>query len=229
MPPPMHYKVTLSGIFGTPTVHHEIWAMNLSLQVLIPDSTGPNTTAMKTLADQTATNWATNLMPRVSSAVRLTRTRVAQVGSNGRVVLQADGSYKQADSTSAAQPATVAAPAFPYQVALALGLRTQRAGQVGRGRVYLPLPVGSMGIDGTFSETDQTSHLNAFKAFCDTLNTNAAAGGFGRLSVASGGSVLKAIQPALYPVTRVEVGKVPDIQRRRGADLPELYKEVALA
>jgi microcompartment protein CcmK/EutM len=126
------------------------------------------------------------------------------------------GAFVQGD----ANVATIAAGVYnakPFQVALAISLRTARAGPGGRGRFYIPVPAGdTVGADGLMSLAEVTGHRDRAKGFLDQVNADSVAAGFGRLVVASGGSITRGVAPALSDVTQVAVGRVFDtIQSRR--------------
>lgn len=227
VPPPPHYRLTYSGVFGaSPTDSFEIWSMGLSFAY---ESDAATVADLASLASTASARWGYWWKGELVNNVHLTRTRIAAVGGDGKVLLNADGAYLQGDSLTV-QTCTAGVPTMPSQVALAVTLQSPAAGQVGRGRFFLPGPKYPAGTDGRIDATSQGGALTAAAGFVDDLNSLVAGGvALGAVCVASGGSVLKGIPPATYRVSSVEVGRVLDTQRRRRGELAEEYASRAVA
>lgn len=230
MPPPAHLKVIYSGTFGAQAAEAEIWSFGLSLG-LGAGGADPQAFINKeslTAAVESFKAAQDGFLAGATEPVVLRRTRLVYIGSDGLTPKGGDGAYIQADSSTVSAAAGLRV--FPNQVALAYTLETNSAGAVGRGRFYLPLPVaGGLEADGRMSDAVRDAHVTRGKTLVDNLNAASAAAGFGRVSVASGGSALKGILPALYPVERVGVGRVLDTIRSRRGALPEARESLAVA
>jgi hypothetical protein len=217
MPPPQHYRVTWSGILGPVATPAEIWSFSLAVN---DDGPTINTKAgLEALATSCRLAWS-RWQLRLANSVRLTRTRVALVGANGRVVVNTDGAYVQGDNVVALQ-AGGSTPISPPQVALAISTQSAAAGATGRGRFYLPMPdVGSVGTDLRLSTATRDQFRDVAVSFIDDVNRafSPAPSTLKRVCIASGGSTTQGIPPALRTVSTVRVGRVLDtIQRRRNA------------
>lgn len=226
MPAPKHLAMTWSGIFGTTTSPVEIWSMSLSAGFNNNFVSRPSLTP---LAEALRTAWGTHLAPGIFNGATLTRTRVASVGDDGQYERDDGGAYVLADDETAVPGA--ASGSQYLQVALAISLESDFNGPTGRGRFYVPTPSLGTITDGLFATAQQTNWVNRAKAFVDAVNAALAAHAqpLGRVSVASGGSAARGLPPALHPVTRVAVGRRPDIQRRRANDIDEQKARAALA
>lgn len=233
MPPPRHFRLTYSGVFGSAASPVEEWSMGVSL-IATPGSTYDRT-QLGLHVNELYPLWATHFASIVTSQAVLTRARLSLIDANGKTERDAGGAYLHADKAGST-PGTGTGP-IPLSVSLAMSLHSDMAGAIGRGRFFLPTPTLALDSNGRFQVAAQTQRANALKAFVDALNTYAdgtgefpaGAGFVGRVCVASGGSAVSATPPALYPVTRVSVGRVPDTQRRRRGDLLEERVEVAVA
>lgn len=231
MPAPAHVRIVWIGTIGpaaTP-VEEFVIGVNASPGNVTPGSPFVTRANMEALATGVQGHFR-GLADQMSNMARSVTCKVSYVGDNGRVAVDADGAYVQGEVASAHQGAGTA-PIAP-QLSIVYSLRTVADGPTGRGRFYLPCPALSgtqIGGDGRISAGTQTAHVTAGKTFLDAMNTTLVAQDFGRVVVASGGSALKGISPALRPVTRVEVGRAIDTQRRRRGDLVEEYAGADLA
>jgi hypothetical protein len=71
--------------------------------------------------------------------------------------------------------------------------------------------------------------LDSVRSFLDGVNIDLTAAGWGRVAVASGGSLVTGQGPAVRAVTSVRVGRALDTMRSRRASLLEGYRVQALA
>jgi hypothetical protein len=229
-PPAAHIRCTFSGTIGQSAAPPEIWAFN----VAVAHGAGSSKTAdaakasLEAAAAALEARWATYAVG-ISSHATLTRVRCASIGDQGTVDKTGGGAFVQGDKVGTTA-ATGTGANFPFQIALAVSLATARAGAGGRGRYYLPVPVGAVSIvDGLLTTSDQSAHLTRSKAFLDGINADMALQGFGRVSVASSGSVTKGLPAGLSTVTNVRVGRVLDTIRSRRNALLERYVTSPLA
>ncbi len=195
----------------------------------IGSGAGPVTQAgLAGLAAQARGAWD-SLKPVIGSNAILTRVRAAHIGLNGKTLLTTEGAYQQADEVT--QVAGAGVPSnTPYQVALTVGLQSDRAGVLGRGRFYLPAPsLMPNFVTGVLSTADQGSYATRAKEFVNAMNTAAQANVSGSfVAVASGGSLLQNQAPAVSRVTSVRVGRVLDTMRSRRNALPEQYQALSV-
>lgn len=114
--------------------------------------------------------------------------------------------------------AGAAADTPPNQVALVVSTTTGVSrGPAHRGRFYVPIPTYPVNSDGTFSPTDIGSMKTAGQALITALNAITADYQLAVMSRKSGA-------PAHRLITGVQVGVVPDTQRRRRRSLIEAYQ-----
>jgi hypothetical protein len=224
-PPPAHFNIRFSGIMGTEAAPWEIFVFGLNL---IPPAANAEATpaARSALAAACRQAFAGGLHQTISSECKLTRTRVADIGPAGLVRRDFFGAYAQNDDETVV-PCT-GSPGKAPQVALAVSTVTQFAGRTGRGRFYLPLPDYAPLEQGLLPEVTRQAVLTRAVTFLNAINTAAVANGFGRLCIASGGSVTTNQPPALIPITAVRVGRVLDTMRSRRSALNEAYVQTAL-
>ena len=142
-----------------------------------------------------------------------------------------DGKYWSTSSTNAiyydTPAATGKATAGPYQVALAITLRTfQQRGLAHSGRFYVPM--GNTGdVDAATGQIGVSTANYARDATATLLNAINDNPGLDTKQIAVA-VVSKVASPGQYQlVTGVQVGRVPDTQRRRRNALPEDYTTVA--
>lgn len=227
MPAPAHLRITFTGVLGSASGQNEQWSCNLSAGAPGPDDPAASLTALAALATPLAGAWQTHISKIYTGAVIHQRCRVAMVDNTGHVYKTAGGAYRQADQ--AANHSVVATPYTPPQIALVATLLTGAAGSTGRGRFFIPSPrMGNLGVDGRLAVADRDAHLANVVAFINACNTSLTGAGFGRIVVASGGSVQRGVAPSLRPITHVAVGRVLDTQRRRREGLLEEKATTAL-
>lgn len=230
MPAPRHLYCRFSGVFGPLATPYEIWSFGFALDPGTGGGSQPggiDKTSMVTLANALSAHW-TSIAPGMSNQVRLTEVKASVVGAEGFVEKDANGTYVQGEKAMDATGSGTLS--VPPQIALVHSLLTLADGAVGRGRFYLPSPaVGALEANGQITTTSRDAFVTRCKTFLDAVNTSSSNAGFGRVVVASGGSVTKGIPAALRPVTTVAVGRVLDTQRRRRNAINEAPAGVALA
>lgn len=108
-------------------------------------------------------------------------------------------------------PGTSTSNMLPYQVSVAVSLRTELATRSGRGRFYLPPLVTANVTDGRLAATAQAVLADEAQSFLQGLTTSG-------------------LTPVIYhrstnsstEITSIDVGDVFDTQRRRRGDLIEV-------
>ncbi len=221
--PPEHLKITFSGTLGDPPPGVEIWSFGVNARV----AGFTDVASLQALANACQSSYTGFAAITIGQEARLTRTRVASVGPDGLVRRTAAGAYSQADSL-VVQGGLSQGTGRNYAVSLAVSLQSAFPGPTGRGRLYLPLPGLGPLTNGVMQAGDQGTMLSRMRAFLNDLNDKLATAGHGPIVVASGGSVVKGLAPALHNVTTVRVGQVPDTMRSRRNALPEQYASTAL-
>jgi hypothetical protein len=108
--------------------------------------------------------------------------------------------------TGARPLGTEGSPSGPYEVATAVSLQTDYRGPSGRGRLYLPPPsVGAFAAGGVLSPTHVAAALTGVQQFVSSIMD---ATNYDAL-------VVSPRRLVLHTITSINVGKVPDSQRRR--------------
>lgn len=108
---------------------------------------------------------------------------------------------------------------LPFEVAACITLDTDHRGPSGRGRYYLPSPaVNAIAAGGVFN----ASYINAALSFARDVAVNGAAA-LGVVPV-----VVSRRRIILNEVNVIQMGKVPDSQRRRRRSQDEAYAPVTL-
>jgi hypothetical protein len=160
----------------------------------------------------------TNMLNMLSSGFRITGARLEQRSDTTDAL---EGLSVQTRTTPLVGGGSVVHPA---QIAMVISLRTNTPGARGRGRIYWPCPaVGIMPnfhISSTVTGlvlTDAKAYFSNMSAALDPLEPS-----FGfDLSVRSKAN------HATPHVTRLQIGDVPDTQRRRRDAFPESYATVS--
>lgn len=206
---PRYLRLTLSGTLAAGA---EAWSTSVCYQ-------DPNQIAPSTGAEIQA--WATACAAAVPTAVTSQLSNL--LSTQGKITQVKTYEYEAvgqpADRSGAASVnfSGGATPAMPLQTAMVLSLRTGRAGRSYRGRLYWPAQGASVMSGGRFSSSDHTGAVAdvvlMLQAFADAWPATGAI-----VPV-----IVSASQNAVTPVTSVQVGDVPDTQRRRRDALVENY------
>lgn len=150
---------------------------------------------------------------------RLASLKLAAIGTDG---LYPDGFSPLIHDYSPIIPGgtALAISQFPLQVASVMSLTTAAArGRAHRGRCYLPPIAGNLDATYLFSQANCQTRANAFADLLETLNA----------AVSGQASVFSRIGTGTSrPVTGVECGNRPDVQRRRAGRQVETYSSAPL-
>lgn len=216
----------LKLVWGGPLYAAEQWSCSLNM---VPNSGEPSpawNVDQVPAAVRTAIETFHTTPSLICAAAKLSFIKANVIGADGRYVNQTDSNtYEYA--TPLAGGAT---GATPPQIALAVSIVTAaQRGLASKGRFYLPVPSLAMDtVSGRLSESNALTAANAAATLANALNQWAVSAGHGiRVGVASGGPVRNGIVtgPGAFRVaTGFRVGTVLDTQRRRRADIPEVYK-----
>jgi len=103
---------------------------------------------------------------------------------------------------------------LPLEVSAVVSMKTALAGARFRGRFYLPAPcIDTLNGDGSFTTLWRTGIVDGFKVFFDAVD--AANAGAAHVGVHS------RVGLSFSPVTSINMGSIPDAQRRRRGSLVE--------
>lgn len=143
--------------------------------------------------------------------------------------LLADGSYGAPSAlyqftTPLVGTCSTSYPPMPPEVAVAVSLRAPVIGRRGRGRIYMPAAnTGAASANGDLNTGNADAYKSALVTLVTNLNNLSGASDYqGVLMVTSAGKTT-AVRPA-----EVRVGSHFDVQRRRQAQVPEVYRSTAL-
>lgn len=203
-------RTSIIGTLGTPAT--EQWSINLHWAAGIPPA---NQEDMDDLTDSIASALDTTL--GASTALRdlltldgsVTGVQTYYYGATGPAILQGEApiTVTGTGSTNA-----------PFQTSMVFSLRTGLPGRSGRGRVYWP----ALGVDMT-STGNRVNQGTPYTELVTALSgVEDAASGYG-LSLA----VYSPTRDLLTLVSSIQMGNVPDVQRRRAENIAETYVSVA--
>jgi hypothetical protein len=192
-------------VFGTAYVDEE-WSWSLSF-----DHSGAAPTEVSMDVRNAVQGFHTGTW--IHSTAKLTGIKLNEINTEGKyanpVTVQHDFATPVAGGGST--------NLFPPQIAAAVTLRTdRRRGPGSTGRFYIPNPAFALQADGRMNTSNAEALANAAGTMANALQT--ALGGAPLIVASQGGS---GVPPAHVPVTRIDVGRVFDTQRRRRRDLPE--------
>lgn len=193
----------------------EVWSVNPVWAVEPP---GLSISYDDCLAIATAVDALTvpvNLLNKTNNAFSWTGCRVEARTWSG--VLEAT-----AEHTRTAALGGSGAGALPLQTTVVSSLRTTHPGASGRGRLYWP--ANSMPLNaqtGRIGSSDVTATLTAVESYLTDIQ-NAVQG---VVALATLG-VWSRKDAAVYQVNRIQMGDIPDVQRRRRDMLNENYTSV---
>lgn len=224
MPYPVHWRVTFGGPFWTT----DEWSCSLRIGKadlnVFQQPTGPgydNLDGPAALTDVAAdvAKFHAASTSLFSNQAKLGFVKFNRIGSDGRYVDQSRTREKRYSPT--VSPSTTSA-GIP-QVAIAVTLRSDRdRGPLSRGRFFIP--TGATPTDAgspLLSTLGATNLATSVATLIRDLNNWAGldTNGAGVILVSPGGRGLP--DGGSAPVTRVEVGRVFDTQRRRRSSLQE--------
>ena len=204
-----HNLVTWRGQLGS----NEIWQFGIRWK----DALGvANSTAT---ANALAQSWKDKLGPWTAGYVRLSEVRISPIGSDGKLAAE------PTISTIAPLAGGMGSKLHPYQVSLAVSLRSNRvSGKLSHGRFYLPGPAVNLVSTGAVDPDEMTAVRAGVGAFLHTCVSTMAtpAGGTESPILVSRGS------QDYEPVTRWAVGEVLDTIRSRRGGLIETRAYAAI-
>lgn len=154
---------------------------------------------------------STGFLPDFSDAVTWLRHVTQEIAPDGTIITSREGNMSISG--------TAAGGSLPYEVSCVISLRTALSGRSRRGRYYLPC----------FTYTTLESDTGLYSPTTVNDQLNAAASAF--MAAMAAGSIPVVWSQTLgvaTPVSVIQVGRVPDVQRRRRRDQVEGYASIAL-
>lgn len=206
-------RVTMRGtLAGTEQFQHKI---DIGSPGSDPDI---DEAAALALAEQLSGFWQTAWQPNTSSwplDVRYRETGVVQLTATQATNAQGEGGNVSESYSTQWFPYLVAnrsmegsstSPSLPYEVACAVTLQTDHRGPSGRGRLYMPpFATNAMTTGGRFNQGIANGAGTCVGQFLDLVDS-------GTPYV---GVCVSERRLILNPITSINVGGVPDSQRRR--------------
>lgn len=139
-----------------------------------------------------------------------------------QVDINTDAAIDHGIVTGALTGTLSASQALPTEVACVLSERTAVLLRRGRGRMYLPPPgVTLMDSGGLFTSGFRTACVTAWKNYFNSLMGSGFTPSVRGLSTPGPGYVMR-------PIVSIDVGSVPDVQRRRRSSIAETRTSATL-
>lgn len=211
MPYAQHLRITASGVFGTGPLGGEQWSwrLNLSDPVASEDPVDDQDQADDIAADVAAFHGRAGSW--ISANARLLEVKCARIGVDGKYL--DDPRIVTMDQAGGG-----GALVYPYQVALAVSLGTERRGATGRGRFYLPGPTIPFAVNtGQVSAIPAQEVRDSVVQLVQDINDQPGLDGVApRVVIASSKGYNS-------DVTTVRVGRVLDTIRSRRTSVDEAY------
>lgn len=217
MAKPAHHRLTFSGVVGTSSAPIEQWSFGLSLSDDATINAWDDLT-IDAYASSMKDAYAANIDPIMQATTVLTEVRYACIGADGiHVRTRPDGSYVQGIWTGV-DAGGLGAIGMPLEVAIVATFDTARSGPRGRGRIFLPFP--AFDVDTLSKRLNDVQAANIAGPVAELIRDVNSAGDPVVSVVSKFGFV--------SPVTRVRVGRVPDVLRSRRRDAVEGYASVTV-
>lgn len=190
-------RVTLTGTISTA----EIFSMGFAFRDQNAVSLTAAASALNTMVNGII---GPGLNSRIPPIVIFTRARYQEFDL-------ADGSLLDTVDAPLNQPGTATVGALPWQCSMVVSLRTGVATRRGRGRFYLPPFAIDTVTNGVWIASVVTGVLNNIAGAFNTYTDPALGRSVGLLAKAD-----DALDGLIYrQVTSIDIGSVPDTQRRR--------------
>lgn len=197
----------------------EVWSINP-----VFDPTGEFGTSV----DQTALDAATDAIAALSPGANLlafASSALAVTGARCEVRQDSDDSLLAISTQIRSSPLSGSGAALRgAQNALVISLRTNTPGGSGRGRLYWPAVGTSIGTDLRFTSASALTALTEMRAYLNAMRS-ALATAFPTIGFDL--AVRSRTTHTTPHVNKVQVGNVPDTQRRRRDNMTEDYQSLA--
>lgn len=196
----------------------EVWSVNPTF-TLPGDGAGITFEDLEQLVtDINALVVPAGLTALMTSGVTVGGCRVEQRTLGGSLIAAAEGPRTTATTGTSSAP-------HPFQSAVVCSLRTTTPGGRGRGRLYWAAtgaPLSSTTL--RMSAATVSAALNGFSSLLAAINAEINA-----YDAAAALCVWSRVSNAAHNVTRIQVGDVLDVQRRRRDTLAESYQTASYA
>lgn len=207
-------RVLLRGTLGAT----ENWSVGIAYRRSVDGAAIPQKALQAAAVAIAARTLGNDIKQVVSTAVRSTDVRVEIRSDANALLLAAEAPWIQLSSSGAGATK-------PPQTALVFSLRSTTPGSRHRGRIYWPALAATINADTLrLTPTATQAYATQMAAYLDGIETDlkekldpSPSLIDYRLGVYS--PTLK----SLTDITRIEVGDILDVQRRRRDSLPELY------
>lgn len=207
-------KIIFSGNLG---VNREVWSTSCSWQDIGSDQGDSN--------DSNLQDWANDILSGLTAMTSTAlENHLSASGTVEKVTVQwYNGANELLDSVESTGTAFTGATTanMPFQTACVISLATGISGARRRGRMYWPSLGGDVDSSGNWTGTTSAT-LTATSA--KELFTMIASTYPGALSMSP--VVYSNVLQDVTAVTALKVGSIPDTQRRRRDNLPEIYSSV---
>jgi hypothetical protein len=202
----MPYSPHVKVVWGGTTVDEEVWACSLSVATTPVATITEVPVALRTAITTFHTSTATFITP----ACTLDYIKANSVNALGKYVLPVTNEWRPAAPIAGGAVSSCRMPlSVGFKMSLDDGSRDRRA----KGGFYTPWASVQLDASGTLDLTQQDNLNLQVKTLVDDINAIPD----WTVVVASG------VSGGLAAVTRVRVGQVPDVQRRRRNKQPENY------
>ncbi len=212
-----HIRMSMIGTFGPAgggglRTEAFTYSLNLSDPLAAEDPVDDENQAMDLAADAVAFHGSPTA--KISAQAVLQMVKFARIGPDGRYL----AAPRMVEVNQAGGGGALR---YPFQIALAVSLSTERRGPSGRGRFFLPSPTFNLGAEtGQFPTTEIADATLAVRTFLNAVNDQPGLeGNAPRVVVASS-------KGFNTDVTGVRIGTVPDTIRSRRRQLVETYSAI---
>lgn len=197
----------------------EVWSINPVFDPTLEFPGGVDQTALDAACDAIAAlNPGAGLLSYMSTSLTITGARVeVREDSNDELIAIS----VQVRGTALAGTGS---PARSATTAIVVSLRTNTPGGSGRGRLYWPAAGGSVAADLRFTTGAVTTALSDMRTYLNAMRT-ALATAFPTIGYDL--AVRSRTTHTTPHVNKLQIGNVPDTQRRRRDNLTEDYQSLA--
>lgn len=191
----------------------EYWSCSLSVSAVAFTTT---LTAELAIAEPIIRTWFTSGNLAVSPTCSLEYVKYNAIGANGKQTTDPTVQVLLPASTRGGGSSSVMLPTF---VSMRVSLDNQTRSRRAKGGFYLPRPASNVDVNGRWSSGITDIVADHTEAMLESLNSSLE----GSVVIASGVDATNTV------VTRLRIGRVPDVIRRRKNDLLESYVSRLLA
>lgn len=226
---PPHMLLQFGGYLGGGSSHEEIWSC--SLRIMTEDGAGSpqnqDVEAQENYLDTATTAikaWFTSNFTGITDQAKLTYVKCNAIAPNGKYLHTTTTSLR--DFAPVAGAGTNPAEYKPFQVSAVVTIETERKRGLGsKGRIYVPVPAGTVDVNGKWSNAGNMASATA--TLFDALSFDDLANQYSVAVVSPGGKFSST--GVAEPVRTISVGNVLDTQRSRRNSLSETRVRATVA